>query len=274
MSSLRLAASLSLVCAACASGSGSSDDDPVDARRIDSGVIDTADVDTPPPIDATPIDTAQIDAAIDGAQPIDAAIDAIAPIDAAIDAPLPIDAATDAAPCTPGTTQLLVNANLDGTPIGTAWTQVLIDPLYPLITTDTLPGLVPDTAPNHAWMGGFEDTGAGASDSMEQTVVVPAGTTQLVLRGRRHTVTNEAAGTTVYDSSTVSLVTPSGTLIENALTLSNVTTTTAYVSWSKTFTLPHAGETVKVRFASTNDLSLPTNFFYDSLALDATVTCP
>ena len=32
-----------------------------------------------------------------------------------------------------------------------------------------------------------------------------------------------------------------------------------------------AGQTVKIRFRSTNDFSLETSFFFDSLALDATI---
>jgi hypothetical protein len=37
------------------------------------------------------------------------------------------------------------------------------------------------------------------------------------------------------------------------------------------FASSHAGQTVVIRFRSTNDFSLETSFFYDTLALDATV---
>ena len=270
MSRFRLAASLLLLTGACASGSESGD--PVDAARIDTmlvpidGAVDVA-IDTPDTdaaIDAA-IDAPAIDAAID-APPVDAAIDAPLPIDAPIDAPLPIDAP----PCTPGTTQLLVNPAFDLAPEGTGWLQMPFDALYPPITTDQLASPAPDTPTRHAWLGGFDS----ATDSIEQTVTIPAGTTSLVLRGRRATITNETTTTTVYDTSTVDLMTTTGTVIENAVTVTNLTASATYASWLKTFATPHAGETVKVRLRSTTDVSQTTNFFYDSLALEATTSCP
>lgn len=267
----RRSAVVLLCLAACATGSNGGDDEQPDARVIDARVADGPDADAPvvdaPIVDAPIVDAPTVDGpSIDAPVPIDApSIDAPGPVDAAIDAATPIDAPG----CVPGTTQRLVNPALDQAPVGTGWTQTLIDPGYPLITSDQITGYPPDTAPNHSWMGGFTD----GTDVMEQTVTIPPGTTSLVLRGRRLTLTDET-GSTVYDSSTVDLLTSTGALIENALTVSNVTATTGWVSWSKTFAAAHAGQTVRVRFRSTNDFSLVTSFFYDSLALDATIACP
>ena len=164
---------------------------------------------------------------------------------------------------------MLANPNLDLTPVGTLWVQTLCNVMYPPITADALPAYPPDTAPFQAWLGGL----VSCVDGIEQTVTVPAGTTQLVLRGRRLTITNETFPQ-VYDSAFVELTTTAGTVIENALTVTNLTPNTAWATFSKTFAVPHAGETVKLRIRSTNDISNETNFFFDTLALDATVTCP
>ncbi|MEZ4402535.1 MAG: hypothetical protein R3B06_21105 [Kofleriaceae bacterium] len=265
---------LASLTSACASGQGGvGDDDVVDARvpQPDAAPPDAALIDAPVP------DAALIDAATPDAAPIDAATPDAAMTDAppATDAP-PTDAppATDAPPidgagCTPGTTQLLVNANLDGTPIGTGWAQTPIDAMYPLITADALAALPPHSAPNHLWLGGI----VSGSDSAEQTVTIPPGTTQLVLHGMYAVLTGES-GTTVYDSAATELVSSAGVVLETAQALSNTTVATTYTPFTFTFASPHAGQTVRLRVRSTNDISLETSFFWDTLALDAVVTCP
>lgn len=248
---LRIVASFSLLAsAACASGSVGDDGD---AQRVDGAPIDTS--------NTTP-DDAAIDGADVDATDIDAAIppDAMIPIDAA---PLPIDAP----PCTPSTTQRLANPTLDLTPMGASWVQTLADPMYPLITDEGT--LLADTAPYRSWMGGIDN----GVDAMEQTVAIPAGTTQLQLRGKYQVRTGET-GATVYDRGFVELTNPSGTVLETVLLLTNAATHTAWTQFTFNFATPHANETVKVRFRSTNDISNPTSFYFDTLALDATVTCP
>ncbi|MBK9032492.1 MAG: hypothetical protein IPL61_14480 [Myxococcales bacterium] len=161
--------------------------------------------------------------------------------------------------------QLLVNANVDATPRATGWVETPVDPLYPPITADT-GGVAADTAPNRIWLGGF----TSASDAVEQTVTIPASTTQLVLRGKYAVATGET-GTTVYDTGAIELLTTGGAVLETPQALTNVTVQAAFTPFSFIFATPHAGQTVRLRFRSTNDLSLESSFFWDSLALDATV---
>ena len=201
--------------------------------------------------------------------PADAApvVDAPA-IDAAIDAP-PVDAPIDA-PCTPTTTQLLVNPAFDAAPIGTGWVDQPFDPGFPLITSDD--GAPEHTAPNKAWLGGWVgDIFTDATDQLYQQVTVPANATALSVRGQYWVATDESPGSTVYDDSQVELLDGAGGLLQTALTVSNVGPTTAWTPFQTVFASAHAGQTVRLRFRSTNDFSLETSFFFDSLALDATI---
>lgn len=291
---------LTLALAACAQGTGPSGDDdddmPADARvdsPVDAWVQDDAPNDAPD-IDAA-VDAAT-DAAIDGPM-IDAAVDAATdgpltdgptdgpltdgpvtdapidgpPVDAPIDGP-PVDAPIDA-PCTPTTTQLLVNPAFDGVPMGTGWVDQPFDPGYPLITSDD--GAPEHTAPNKAWLGGWlGEIFADATDQLYQQVTVPAGTTSLTVRGQYWVATDEDPGSTVYDDSQVELLNSSGGLLQTALTVSNVGPTTAWTPFQVVFGSSYAGQTVRLRFRSANDFSLPTSFFYDSIALEATIACP
>ncbi len=258
-----------LATGACATGASSDDDDTPDAR-IDASRVDGPVAIDAPAIDAPEIDAAAIDAAaIDATVAIDAGIDGATPIDGA----LPVDASIDAPGCTPTTQQLLANANLDGTPLGTGWAETRIDPAAPLITADT-PGLAAHTTPNRIWLGGiagdiFED----AQDALEQTVTIPANTTALVLRGQYGVLTSET-GTTVYDDARVELLSTGGTVLETVQTLSNAGPTTTWVALNYSFAAPRAGQTVRLRFRSANDFSNETSFFWDTLALEATLACP
>jgi hypothetical protein len=193
-----------------------------------------------------------------------------------LDAPAAPDAKVylDAAPCTPHTTQLLANPVLDLTPQGTNWTEVPIDSAYPPITAD---GIAPQSTPYKAWMGGFTGTDKGTSsvtDQLYQDVTVPANTTALVLTGYYLVGTQETSTTTAYDTGSVALVQTSGTPIETVMSLSNLTNTgTSWVAFSHTFTANVSGQTVRLRITSTNDITNVTNFFFDTLALNAT-HCP
>jgi hypothetical protein len=195
--------------------------------------------------------------------------------DARRDAPLPdasIDAPHDAA-CVPTTTELLSNPALDLTPLATGWTEQNIDDTYPIITADA--GLAPQSTPYRAWMGGFQGTDLGVStvtDMLYQDVAVPVGTTQLELTGYYAVATAET-GTNVYDTASVDVIQPSGTPIEAVLSLSNATSAASWKQLAHMFTANVAGQTVRLRFTTTNDITNATSFYFDTLSLKAT-HCP
>lgn len=287
---LRSLGACGLALAACAQGTGPAGDDdddmPADAR-VDASVDAPTDAwqQDDAPNDAPDID-ANVDAAVDAA--IDAAVDAATdgtvidgpvidapidgpPVDAPIDGP-PVDAPIDA-PCTPTTTQLLINPAFDGAPIGMGWVDQPFDPGYPLITSDD--GAPEHTAPNKAWLGGWlGDFSLDATDQLYQQVTVPANATSLVVRGQYWVATDESPGSTVYDDSQVELLNSSGGLLQTALTVSNVGPTTGWTPFQTVFGSAYAGQTVRLRFRSANDFSLPSSFFYDSIVLEATIACP
>ena len=185
---------------------------------------------------------------------------------------------TDAAPpppdaCVPVATELLANPAFDLSPLGTGWTEQDINTSYPIVTGDT--GLAPQSAPYRAWMGGFAGTDIGqasATDMLYQDVTVPAGTTQLVLTGYYAVATSET-DPTPYDTASVDLLQTNGTPIEPILAMDNTTLATSYAQFTHTFTSNVAGQTVRLRFTSTNDITNPTSFYFDTLSLQAT-HCP
>lgn len=199
-----------------------------------------------------------------------------APPDARPDAPpdappaVPPDAAMpDAYVCQVMTMQLLQNPALDLTPVGTGWVQQNIDNTYPIITDQD--GIAEDSAPYKAWLGGLlaPTLGGSVTDVLYQDVTIPAGTTMLRLTGKYEVRTGES-GTTVYDTAQVGLTHTDGTPIETVLSLSNATPTTAWTAIDKTFTTNLSGQTVRLRFTSSNDYALATSFYFDTLALTAT----
>ena len=185
------------------------------------------------------------------------------------DAPISIDAppSIDAPNCTPIMTELLVNPAFDASPLATGWTETVIDAAYPLITGAS-GGVAAMTAPNRAWLGGFAKA-APNTDVLRQDVMVPAGTTSLTLTGSYDLRTGELLPIP-YDTAKVQLVQTNDSVIEDVLALDNSEATTAWTAFSKTFSSPHAGQTVRLRLTSTGDGSNATSFFFDSLSLIAT----
>jgi hypothetical protein len=253
-----LAAATCALVAACASGSDNGGGE-VDARATDAPPLETdaASSDTPD-VDATSVDAASIDATAIDAASIDAAsIDATS-----------IDAANTDAGCTTMVLQRLANPAFDATPLGTGWIQTPHDAAFPIITdADGNTGMVEHTAPNKAWLGGWDET---AIDVLYQDVAIPAGTTQLTLRGQYWTATDET-GTSVYDTCTVQLQNTSGGVLQNVMTLSNRTPVSVWTAFNFTFTSPQAGQTVRLNVRASSDISNATAFWFDSLALEATV---
>jgi hypothetical protein len=183
--------------------------------------------------------------------------------DAAIDA-MATDAAVDAG-CTTMVLQRLTNPAFDLAPMGTGWVQTPHNAAYPIITGDD--GLVEHTAPYKAWLGGWDET---ATDIMYQQVTIPAGTTMLTVRGQ-YAVSTDETGTTVYDTCTVQLQNSSGGLLQNVMSLSNVTLQANWTPFTFTFSSPYAGQTVRLYFRADSDISNATAFFFDTLFLEATV---
>ncbi|MER6750208.1 M28 family peptidase [Streptomyces fungicidicus] len=107
-----------------------------------------------------------------------------------------------------------------------------------------------------AWLGGNGTTG---TESLSQTVTVPAGCTQASLNYWLYIDTSET-GSTAYDRFTVKA--GSTTLA----TLSNANAGSGYVQRSVSLSA-YAGQTVTLTFTATEDYSLQTSFLLDDVTL-------
>lgn len=223
----------------------------------------------------------------DDADPIDAARpDSPLPVDSPlpIDSPPPIDAATDAPnalpdACVPGTSQFLTNPGFDTGP-GT-WQEVPItDPdgaPFPIVVT--APTGFPAQTPGYiAWLGGIfalQVQQFSVTDEIYQIVGIAPGATGLTLSGYWAVDTAEADDGDATDTFTLEIRSTTGALLQQILVLNNTAQVNpAWTAFSVPITANIAGQNVRIRATSTNDLTLATSFFLDSLSLTATAPCP
>lgn len=187
-------------------------------------------------------------------------------IESPTDAPGPIDGPPIDGPpaCTQMNVNLLQNASFDGTPLATMWTETRYGNEL-IVRTD---GFAAQSGTTKAWLGGV--TGAAASDALHQDVAIPASATGIGITGYYHVITGESGGT-VYDRGSIDLVTTGGTLVEAIAAFDNAHATGGWTAFNKNFTSNLAGTTVRVRMTSTNDVSAATSFYFDTLALTATI---
>jgi xanthomonalisin len=114
-----------------------------------------------------------------------------------------------------------------------------------------------------AWLNGY---GSTHTDSLSQTITIPAGKTSASLTFYLHIDTQET-GSTAYDKLTVT-ATPSGGSATTLATYSNVNAASGYVL--RTISLnSYIGKTVTIKFTGTEDSSLATSFVLDDLTAAA-----
>ena len=110
----------------------------------------------------------------------------------------------------------------------------------------------------YAWMNGY---GTTHTDTMSQTVTIPAGCTATSFSFWLHIDTAETTTTTAFDKLTI---TANSTTIA---TFSNLNHITGYLQ--HTYSLgSFAGSTVTVKFTGTEDASLQTSFVVDDTAIN------
>jgi hypothetical protein len=110
-----------------------------------------------------------------------------------------------------------------------------------------------------AWLDGY---GRSHTDTLSQSVAIPAGCTGSTLSFWLHVDTSETTATTAYDRLTVAV---GGTTLA---TLSNLNRAAGYQQRSVNVG-SFAGRTVTVTFTGTEDASLQTSFVIDDTALNA-----
>jgi len=161
--------------------------------------------------------------------------------------------------------QLLANPSFDGTPVGVSWTEIRTNPTDPLIRADAPAAVVEHSAPNLLWLAGVND----CVDRAIQDVAIPADTTMLVLTGkiqvRKRSLPDD------LDVANIEVRTTSDTVVQQLLHWDGVMQLTAWTPFSATITGNHAGQTIRISVGSTTDDNTLTDFYFDSLALTATV---
>ncbi|MES4891088.1 M1 family aminopeptidase [Streptomyces sp. NPDC096012] len=156
--------------------------------------------------------------------------------------------ATAPAACTPA--QAVANGGFES---GTApWTA------SPSTVITSRTGQSAHAGGSYAWLDG---SGGTRTDTLGQSVTIPAGCSTATLTFWLHIDTAETTSSTAYDKLTVKI--GSTTLA----TYSNLDKNTGYVQKSLDVS-SFAGQTVNLSFTGTEDSSLQTSFVLDDIALD------
>ncbi|MFG3345958.1 hydrolase [Streptomyces sp. NPDC048018] len=154
--------------------------------------------------------------------------------------------------CTAG--QLLANPGFEsGT---TAWSAS-----SGVITNDT--GRPARTGSYKAWLSGY---GSAHTDTLSQTVTIPAGCTTAALSFWTRIDTAETTTTTAYDTLRVQVLNSGGTVLSTLATYSNLNASGSYVQ--RSFDLSaYAGQTVTLKLTGTEGATLQTSFVIDDTSL-------
>lgn len=181
---------------------------------------------------------------------------------------------TDSAPasCETGTwTTISTNGNFDAEPI--VWKQFSSTGLG-IIATENPAGPIVSapTSPRYAWLGGADD----GQDQVYQNVTVPARVAGLRISGtvcvaslEVNTGTFDQMLLTIHDAATQAQLEPA----LKSWTNDDKTRPCAFANFTVEAASPHGGEDIIVVFGSKNDRSKNTNFFLDSVKVEAAV-CP
>ncbi|GGW41219.1 hypothetical protein GCM10010503_16740 [Streptomyces lucensis JCM 4490] len=155
--------------------------------------------------------------------------------------------------CTAG--QVLANPGFESG--ATSWTAS-----SGVVTDDT--GEAARTGSYKAWLNGY---GSAHSDTLAQTVAIPAGCANAAFSFYLHVDTAETTTSTAYDTLKAQVVNGSGTVLSTLATYSNLNAASGYTR--RSFSLAgYAGQTVTVRFTGTEGSTLQTSFVVDDTALD------
>ncbi|MFD2768692.1 M4 family peptidase, partial [Micromonospora eburnea] len=102
----------------------------------------------------------------------------------------------------------------------------------------------------NAWMDGY---GSTHTDTLSQSVSLPAGCTSYNFSFWLHIDSSESTTTTAYDKLTVQVLNSSGTVLATLATYSNLNKAAGYSQ--KSFSLAaYAGQTVTLKFTATEDV--------------------
>ncbi len=158
-----------------------------------------------------------------------------------------------------GSSQLIVNPGFE-TGTATPWTMST----GTLCSNSSCSG---EVARGGTWFDWLDGYGSAHTDTLSQTVVIPAGKTSAMLQFYMHIDTSETTTTTANDKLTVAVYNTSGTLLGTLNTYSNLNANTGYSVHNLTMT-PYIGQTVVVKFTGVENASNQTSFVIDDVNLN------
>ncbi|MFJ9820399.1 hydrolase [Streptomyces sp. NPDC101151] len=151
--------------------------------------------------------------------------------------------------------QLLANPGFESG--ATSWTSS-----SGVVTSDT--GEAARTGSYKAWLNGY---GSAHTDTLAQSVTIPAGCTSATLSFYLHVDTAETTTSTAYDTLKAQVLNSSGTVLATLATYSNLNAAGGYTQ--RSFNLAsYAGQTVTIKFTGTEGSTLQTSFVVDDTALN------
>ena len=156
-----------------------------------------------------------------------------------------------------GSSQLLLNTGFESG-VATPWTLTS----GVLCSNATCAGQTAHAGTWFAWLNGY---GSTHTDSATQTVAITAGKASATLAFYLHIDTKET-GSTAYDTLKVQVLNSANTVLATLATYSNANAAAGYAL--KSFNLnAYIGQTVKIKFTGTEDVSLATSFVLDDVTL-------
>ena len=162
--------------------------------------------------------------------------------------------ATPKAPVT--VTQLLGNPGFENGTNAAPWT----------VTAGVIDSSTGEPAHSGSWKAWLDGYGSAHTDTLGQTVTLPASLTSATLSFYLH-IDSADQGTTAHDTLKVQLRNSSGTVLTTLATYSNLNAATGYSV--KSFNLSaYKGQTVQVYLIGTENSSLSTSFVVDDFALN------
>jgi len=157
-----------------------------------------------------------------------------------------------------GSSQLLVNPGFESGQ--SPWSMTA--GVY--CTNSTCSGETAHNGAGFAWLDGY---GTTHTDTVSQSVSIPAGKSSATLQFYLHIDTSETTTTTAYDKLKVQVLNSSGTVLATLATFSNLNAASGYQVHSYSMS-QFIGQNVTVKFTGTEDTSLQTSFVLDDVNLN------
>jgi hypothetical protein len=159
---------------------------------------------------------------------------------------------------TTGTTQLIGNPGFEnGSANPAPWTA----------TAGVIDNSAGEAAHSGAWKAWLDGYGVTHTDSILQTVTIPASATTATLAFWLHIDTAETTTVTAFDTLRVQIRNTAGTVLSTLATFSNLNKAAGFTQRSFNVTA-FKGQTVQIFLVGTEDSSLQTSFVVDDFTLN------